>query len=127
MIWNVLLPTLGYSDSMKTDAEMTTAVRSLNQAFAKLAELIVADCRQRVAEIIEKAEAACPQPSPFPSRLVSKKELAAHCEVSLRTIDLWCQRKIVPYFNIGKTVRFKIEDVEEQPRMTREIKARTYW
>ena len=43
--------------------------------------------------------------------LLSKRGLAPQLEISTRTLDDWMRRGWVPYIKIGKTVRFRLEDV----------------
>jgi excisionase family DNA binding protein len=43
----------------------------------------------------------------------SKKQMAAHFNVSTRTIDEWMRKGYLPYFRIGRQVRFKKSDVDE--------------
>jgi excisionase family DNA binding protein len=47
--------------------------------------------------------------------LLSKKEVAARLRISPRTLDQWMRRgKRVPFFKIGKSVRFRWPDVLEK-------------
>jgi excisionase family DNA binding protein len=43
-------------------------------------------------------------------RLLNKAELARFCGVRVRTIENW-MRLGLPYFKIGRTVRFKLSDI----------------
>ncbi len=43
--------------------------------------------------------------------LLTKRGLAPRLEISPRTLDAWMKRGFVPYIKIGKTVRFRLEDV----------------
>lgn len=43
--------------------------------------------------------------------LLTKRGLAPRLEISTRTLDDWMRRGWVPYIKIGKTVRFRLEDV----------------
>ena len=45
--------------------------------------------------------------------LLSKKELAALCRVHWRTIEQWMHAKRIPYYKVGKTVRFDRRAVEK--------------
>ena len=42
----------------------------------------------------------------------TKAEVARHLKVSLRTVDNMMTRNIIPYFKIGRTVRFKLGDID---------------
>jgi excisionase family DNA binding protein len=43
--------------------------------------------------------------------LLSKKEVAARLRISPRTLDQWMRKKRVPFFKVGKTVRFRFAAV----------------
>jgi predicted site-specific integrase-resolvase len=43
--------------------------------------------------------------------LLTKRGLAPKLQISPRTLSYWMKRGWVPYIKIGKTVRFKLEDV----------------
>ena len=49
--------------------------------------------------------------SPEPERLWNKAEMAEFLKVSVRTVDTMMERRILPYFKLGKIVRFRQEDV----------------
>ena len=46
--------------------------------------------------------------------LLNKHELAIKLGVAKRTVDLWMQRKRLPFLKLGKTVRFRWQDVLEK-------------
>ena len=43
---------------------------------------------------------------------INKEEVAARLGKTLRTVDNWMQRGLLPYFKIGRSVSFKWSDVE---------------
>jgi excisionase family DNA binding protein len=45
-------------------------------------------------------------------RLLTKAESAHYCHVQTRTIDNWMKRGLIPYYKIGKAVRFRLEDIQ---------------
>ncbi len=45
-------------------------------------------------------------------RLLTKSEVATYAQCTTRCIDNWMRRGYLPYFKIGRTVRFKVADVE---------------
>jgi excisionase family DNA binding protein len=52
------------------------------------------------------------QPQTNPRQgLLTKGQCAEYCQVRIRTIDNWMKRGFIPYYKIGKAVRFRIEDV----------------
>jgi excisionase family DNA binding protein len=46
--------------------------------------------------------------------LLSKRGLAPRLQISTRTVDSWMKRGLLPYGKIGKTVRFRLQDVLEK-------------
>ena len=46
------------------------------------------------------------------SQLLTKAEVAAYAQCTTRCIDNWMKLGYLPYFKIGRTVRFKIGDVD---------------
>ena len=45
-------------------------------------------------------------------KLLTKAEVAAYAQCTTRCIDNWMRFGYLPYFKIGRTVRFKISDVD---------------
>ncbi len=43
--------------------------------------------------------------------LITKRELAKAVQVSGRTVENWMKAKTIPYFKIGKSVRFNLQSV----------------
>jgi excisionase family DNA binding protein len=43
--------------------------------------------------------------------LLTKRGLAPRLEISTRTLNYWMKRGWVPYIKLGRTVRFRLEDV----------------
>ena len=41
------------------------------------------------------------------NELLTKKEAASLLRISVRTLDLWMRRGVVPYLKIGRTVRLR--------------------
>lgn len=50
----------------------------------------------------------CHQPEPY----ISKAEVAKRVGKTLRTVDVWMRRGVIPYFKIRHSVLFKWSDVE---------------
>ena len=44
-------------------------------------------------------------------QMVGKKEVAKMLGMTIRTVDNWMGRGLLPYFKIGRSVRFKMDDV----------------
>jgi excisionase family DNA binding protein len=58
------------------------------------------------------AQAITPSQPATPEGYISKPEVAKRLNKTLRTVDNWMQRGILPYFKIGRSVVFKWSDVE---------------
>jgi excisionase family DNA binding protein len=45
------------------------------------------------------------------SILLTKRELAPKLKIAPRTLDLWMRKGRIPFLKVGKSVRFRWEDV----------------
>ena len=45
-------------------------------------------------------------------KLLTKTEVAQRCQVTERTIDAWMRNGSVVFYKIGRTVRFRWEDLQ---------------
>ena len=52
------------------------------------------------------------QVSALPEGFITKAEVAKRLNKTLRTVDNWMKRGLLPYFKIGRSVAFKWSDVE---------------
>jgi excisionase family DNA binding protein len=46
--------------------------------------------------------------------LLTKRELAPKLKIAPRTLDLWMRQRRIPFLKIGKSVRFRLDDVLTQ-------------
>jgi excisionase family DNA binding protein len=53
-----------------------------------------------------------------PEVFIGKNEVARRLNKTLRTVDNWMQRGLLPYYKIGRSVVFKWSDVETQLAQT---------
>jgi excisionase family DNA binding protein len=44
---------------------------------------------------------------------LDKRQLAASCNITVRTVDHWMTKRLIPYLKIGKSVRFNKVAVEK--------------
>jgi len=44
--------------------------------------------------------------------LLTKAQVAAYAQCTARCVDNWMKRGFLPYFKIGRSVRFKLTDVQ---------------
>jgi excisionase family DNA binding protein len=47
-----------------------------------------------------------------PSSLMSEREVAQYLRASVRTIINWRQRGLIPYFRIGRSIRYSREQID---------------
>jgi len=47
-----------------------------------------------------------------PEGFIGKTEVARRLNKTIRTVDNWMQRRLLPYYKIGRSVEFKWSDVE---------------
>ena len=47
-----------------------------------------------------------------PGPLMSEREVAVYLKVSTRTIIDWRQRGIIPFFRIGRSIRYSREQID---------------
>jgi hypothetical protein len=97
----------------------SSEVHRLANSIAGLVETITEIINAKVKETNgarASADAILQQQTVHPialERWVSKKELAEHFKISVRTTDNWMKRKLLPYIRIGKNVRFKLSEADE--------------
>jgi hypothetical protein len=60
------------------------------------------------------------EPDPLPD----KRAVARHCGICIRTLDRWMAEGKVPYFKLGRVIRFRWEAVERalNRMVVREVK-----
>jgi excisionase family DNA binding protein len=57
-------------------------------------------------------------------RFLKKSQVAQLLQVTTRTVDEWMRRRLVPYYRVGRTIRFREEDVVAHLRTTCRVQAR---
>jgi hypothetical protein len=62
--------------------------------------------------------------SSLPAGKITRKQLAVHCGLSLRTIDELTRNAVLPVFKIGKAVRYELAEVEAALRERFHIRAK---
>jgi excisionase family DNA binding protein len=51
-------------------------------------------------------------PSETPEGFIGKTEVARRLNKTIRTVDNWMRRGILPYYKLGRTVAFRWSEVE---------------
>lgn len=64
------------------------------------------------------------QPASLPSLKITRHQLAAHVSLSLRTVDQLTRKGVLPFFKIGKSIRYDLVEVELALRQRFHIRAK---
>ena len=43
--------------------------------------------------------------------MITKRQVAMHMGVTVRAVDNWMGRRLVPYYKIGRNVRFRMSEI----------------
>lgn len=62
--------------------------------------------------------------SSVPAEKKTRKQTAVHCGLSLRTIDELTRNGTLPFFKIGKAVRYDLNEVENTLRQRFHVQAK---
>lgn len=62
--------------------------------------------------------------SSLPAGKITRKQLAVHCGLSLRYIDELTRNGVLPFFKIGKSIRYELAEVEAALRERFHVKAK---
>lgn len=60
--------------------------------------------------------------SSLPAGKITRKQLAVHCGLSLRYIDELTRNGVLPFFKIGKSIRYELPEVEAALRERYHVK-----
>jgi len=75
--------------------------------------------------MLETSQSAQMPSAPLPEPFINKEEIARRLGKTLRTVDNWMKRGILPYFKIGRSVVFKWSDVEAHLSQTCRVARRS--
>ena len=65
-----------------------------------------------LASEVKGSELATSQSPAPPEGFIDKSEIARRLNKTIRTVDNWMKRGLLPYYKIGRSVVFKWSDVE---------------
>jgi excisionase family DNA binding protein len=100
-------------------------LKQLSNALAGLASVITEILNDRVKSIPVPATDFSSYSEPAkPCPYLEKKEVADLFQVSCRTIDNWMAKGYLPYYKLGRIIRFKLCDIEAQLDRTCRINRR---
>lgn len=69
-------------------------------------------------------DATSPAASSLPARKITRHDLAAQLSLSLRTVDELTRKGVVPFFKIGKSIRYDLVEVEAALRERYHVRAK---
>ena len=97
-------------------------ITRLEQAIAGLAATITEVVQQRISAVVFATE----QERMLAKRelLLTKQQAAEYFGVTLRTIDQWMGRRLLPYYKLGRTVRIPINQALDAMKQNFLISAR---
>ncbi len=100
--------------------ELRRLADSISSLAATITEIINAKIQTATHDGVQtQVGAVQPQPSAtfqvaMYDPVLTKRQLATHFQVSLRTIDNWCQKGHLPHYKIGRRVRFRLSDIQTE-------------
>ena len=103
--------------------------KRLAEAVANIATTITEIIELKIKELAEAAKAEEPLCGGM-SRLTSaegwvgKKAAAEHLKISVRSVDNWMKKGLIPYIRIGRGVRIKLSEVDEMLNRRLKVEAR---
>jgi excisionase family DNA binding protein len=86
----------------------------MTEASTQVTHAILEAIKLEVAAQIgaaDRSPVVAPLPQPTETALLSKKDAARFLNVSVRTIANWMTRGYLPFYRIGKIVRFRQKDI----------------
>jgi excisionase family DNA binding protein len=57
--------------------------------------------------------------------VLKKQQAAEHLQVTVRTLEAWMRRGLIPYLKIGKTVRIRMSAVDAMLSERHEVRRRS--
>lgn len=97
---------------MKKDHELGPLSDALTRAINELTKVVAEAVRQGLAE--GAASSPIPSTAALPAeRILTKLQVAELFQVAPRTVEVWMSRGYLPYWRLGRTVRFRLRDVQE--------------
>ena len=96
----------------------TSDTKRLAEAVANIATTITEIIELKIRELTEATKAAEPVHGGINmlSRAdgwVGKKEAAEHLKIGQSTLSNWIRKELIPYVRLGRSVRFKLSQVDE--------------
>jgi excisionase family DNA binding protein len=106
---------------MNSNPDVTAAAREMAKAFAKILEIFIKEAQRTLSAIASRTNQQIPAPQPKEPALegwVDRKQLAKHLCICQRTLSTWMAKGRLPHVKLGRSVRFRLEDVDAHLRRT---------
>ncbi|MFM8471830.1 MAG: helix-turn-helix domain-containing protein [Limisphaerales bacterium] len=97
---------------MKNEHELGPLSDAITKAIHELSKVVA----QAVGHGLAKGTATSPMPpapAPPAERTLTKLQVAELFQVSPRTVDVWMSRGYLPHWRLGRSIRFRLRDVQE--------------
>ena len=99
--------------------EVTRAAREMASAFAKILEIFIEEAQRTLSVIGSKTSHQILTPPVNPlAGWADRKQVAKHLGICQRTLGTWMAKGRLPHVKIGRSVRFRLEDVDAHLRRT---------
>jgi excisionase family DNA binding protein len=92
---------------------ITGLVAAITEIISMKVKTATHDGVQTQADAIQSRPPATVQVATY-DQVLTKRQLAAHFQVSVRTIDNWIQKGYLPHYKIGRMVRFRLSDIQTE-------------
>lgn len=108
---------------MTNPADLKKLAMALEAFVATLVDVVESRVRESARTQTSDPIPRIQEPTSQP--WINKRQAAEHCHVSVRTIDNWISKGVIPCVRIGRSLRFRACDLDEA-LMRRCRRARTY-
>jgi len=95
---------------MNNSSELHLMATSITRLVTTITEIINAKVQAAAHGALEVQ----PQAGGTFELILTKRQLAARLNVSQRTIDNWIKKRCLPYYRLGRMVRFRLSDIESE-------------
>ena len=103
--------------------QLFEAVDGLGRAITAMVRECIRNANVEVDELTRRVKEI---PIIHAEPLVDKATVARHLSVEVRSVDNYMKRGILPYYKFGRSVRFKLSDVDAVANERFRVDARAY-
>jgi hypothetical protein len=107
---------------MNNSSELRHLADSIAGLVTTITEIINTKVQTATNGAVQAHLPTPPTPPPLPTTVqvatcdpwLTKRLLAAHSHVSVRTIDTWLAKGYLSHYKIGRMVRFRLNDIQNE-------------